>query len=47
MASLILRHRTVVLTSPLWVAGLLIVLQAVGGRELRNVVEFLTASPLR
>lgn len=38
------RFRPVVLTSPLWLAGIMIFLKAVGGPGVRAVVEFLTFS---
>ena len=41
------RFRVLILTSPLWLAAITIALDRFGGEGIRNVVQFLTASPLR
>jgi hypothetical protein len=41
------RFRSLILTSPLWLAAILFTLSRFGGPGFRNVIQFLTASPLR
>jgi hypothetical protein len=41
------RYRLVALTSPLWFGAILILLNNYGSPEVRAVIQFMTASPLR
>jgi hypothetical protein len=41
------RYRLVALTSPLWFGAILILLNNYGSPEIRAVIQFMTASPLR
>jgi hypothetical protein len=41
------RFRPVVLTSPLWLAIITVIVSRLGGPGVRDVVHFLTFSPLR
>jgi len=41
------QHRSLILSSPLWLAAITIVLNYFGDGHIRSVVQFLTASPLR
>jgi hypothetical protein len=43
----IYRFRMVALTSPLWMAAVMILLNTYGGEQIRATIQFLTASPLR
>ncbi len=45
--SLIRRYRVAVLTSPLWLAVIFIFLNVFGGLRVREVIHFLTGSPLK
>jgi hypothetical protein len=42
----VLRHRKLVLTSPLWVALILISLKTFGSPDIRQTIEFMTGSSL-
>ena len=42
MITLILRHRAIVLTSPVWMAAILVALKVFGSAEIRHTVEFIT-----
>lgn len=44
--SVVSRHPKIFLTSPLWLAAILILLSS-SSQSLREVVEFMTTSPLR
>jgi hypothetical protein len=41
------RHRILFFSSPLWVAAILIILARFAGQDVRDVIQFMTASPLR
>lgn len=47
LAGIVTRFRSLVLTSPLWLAAIMIALNYVGGPQIQNTIQFLTASPLR
>jgi hypothetical protein len=44
---LISRHRILFFSSPLWVAAILVILARFAGQNVRDVIQFMTASPLR
>ncbi len=41
------RFRVVILTSPLWLAGVMLLLDKFGGPRFQTVVDSLTASPMK
>ena len=44
---MISRHRILLFSSPLWFAAILIILARYAGQNVRDVIQFMTASPLR
>ena len=44
---MISRHRILLFSSPLWVAAILVILARFAGQNVKDVIQFMTASPPR